>query len=486
MAISWRESLSVGVADVDSDHKALFTLAAAMERAVGNRDERGMALAMQTLVGGISSHFSKEERILGANDHPRLAEHRAQHDSALERIFLLRHYFLMARDPERKCAFAGDALLFLVRWLERHIQEDDADLKPGAPMTAQPNPAPAPAKSPVPALVAANDGDVDYALPPHLDHLLRRLAYQVPVPGPAAFGFESFEQLCAAAIRRRIDKVLLFFQRSNPAIRRDLPPPFVASPDFARRFGEAVELLILPSMLQSRQFRQLESRLDWQAANTDSFWDAVDGALAEDMWGRWAAAWDDLRLVERIKEDGGRVFQVKPGLKILREMLIPSCPHGYDLLRIGNVEIGAFRSLFDPRHDLTVGLEAAWRSCHDFYEQEMEPRVFQQRARDGALRDYLLSAHAKFSDHWGEFLILTCHRVFGRVSTRYLERLTFSLGKTPEDRLAHMPFLIGYLAQLAGHPHVRRHEREDEERYQAERQDLQKVLSGRDAMAGVG
>lgn len=490
MTVSWRESLSVGLDDVDSDHKALFTLIGAMDRAIECGDIAAMGLAMQTLVSGICDHFSREERILLARSDSRLKRHRDSHDTALERFILLRRRFQFAESPAEKCAIAGHAHQFLVQWLGNHIATEDSDLK----TPPQSLPAPSSIQSPAPPgggswpepKAAGGEGDVDYALPPHLAHLLQRLSYETPRPGPAARGFKSFEQLCGAAIQRRVDAVLLFFQRSNPAITRGLPPPFIASPDFAHRFAEVVERLILPTMLQSRQLRLVATHLDWQEASADVFWTAVDPTLAEDMLVRWRAAWDDLKLVSRLKEDGTRVLQVKPATKILREMLSPVSPHDYDLPRIGNVEIAAFRTLFDPLRDLTAGLEAAWRGCHDLYEQELDPRMFQQRARDGALRDYLLSTHGKFSDHWGEFLVLTCHRVFGRVTTRYLERFSLSLGRTPEERHAHMPFLISYLSQLAGHPHIRRAERDAEDRWQAGRQELQKVLRGLSPGGGEG
>ena len=483
MTISWRESLSVGLADIDSDHKALFTLAGAMARAIGLGDMAGMGLAMRTLVGGLSEHFSREERILQARGDSRLEPHRASHDDALERLFLLHHRFMMMETPDGKYAIIEEAHGFFVQWLENHTATEDADLRPLSTSEADLSPILVPpARDPEASAgesgASAGDGDIGYTLPPHLAHLLRRVEYHIPRPAPAASGFDSFDSLCAAAIRRRTDSVLLFFQRSNPALSRGLPPPFIASAEFAGRFAEAVERLIVPAMLASRQLRQLANQMDLRKTTAASFWDAVDRPITEDMAARWKGAWDDLLLRERERDDGVRVLQVKPATRQLREILSPSSPQAYDLARIGNVEIRAFRSLFDPSRDLTVGLEAAWRSCQDLYEQELEPRVFQQRARDGALRDYLLSVHGKFSDHWGEFLILTCHRAFARVTTRYLERLSLSLGRTAEERVSHMPFLIGYLAQLAGHPHIRRAERDGEDRWQSERRELQKVLRG--------
>ncbi|OAN46681.1 hypothetical protein A6A04_06140 [Paramagnetospirillum marisnigri] len=477
MTMSWRDSLSVGLAEVDEDHRAMFALAGVMAAAVEAGDLMALDRAMQTLVGGLADHFSREERILAARGDKRLARHRASHDTTLERFILLRRRFILAEAAADKCRVAAEAHDFLTGWLVPHIAAEDTDLRAAARATEIEAPVSLPVP-PSPRDTRAPEGDIDYDLPPHLAHLLRRVAFAVPRLGPPSREFDSFESLCAAAIRRRIDRVLVFFRRHGPQVVRDLPPPFFASEAFAQRFGEAVERLIVPAMLQSRQLRGLAAHLDWRSADADSFWSAVERPLAEDMASRWRAAWDELMLVEKLRDDGSRVLMVKEATKWLREMLKPPSLRDYDLPRIGNTEIAAFRSLFDPAADPLPDLEAAWRKCHDLYEQELDPRVYQQRGSDGALRDHLLALHARLPGHWGEFLVLTCHRTFRRVNTRYLERFTASVGRTAEERLRHMPFLMGYLSQLAGHSHIRTQERDDEDSWKAERQELQKFLRG--------
>ena len=484
MAIQWQDAMSIGVPDLDADHRALIGLINGFEASLEAGDEPGTGAAMRDLVGLIADHFSREEDLLSGIGCPSFYAHRDSHDAVADRIHLLRRRYLVATDPDTRRDIATTLLGFIRTSLMDHILTEDnamgrrmapaADQRPPPPVLSEP--APSAAKAPP-------RQDVEYSLPPHLAHLLTRLDYiQAELPRPRG-GFDSFEVLCAEAVARRIEEVLVVFHKHNPAFHHSLPLPFILSPDFVPRLRQAVERLIMPELLKSRLLRQMTTRCDWRTVDGDSFWDYVDNALADDMLERWRLAWDELKLVERVKDDGSRVFQVKETTRALRDMLQPPSPEAYDLPRIGNTEIETLKSLFDPTRDLAGGLHAAWQRCHDLYEQEMEPRVFQQTAREGALRDYLLLAHQQYAGHWGEFLTLTAHRVFGRVTTFFLERFITNLGRTEQERAAHMPYLMRYLHQVRDRPEIRRREREEEAEWQAQRQELRNVLKGITAAA---
>lgn len=489
MAIQWQDAMSIGVPDLDADHRALIDLINGFEASLEAGDEAGTGAVMRDLVGLIADHFSREENLLSGIGCPSFYAHRDSHDAVADRIHLLRRRYLVATDSGVKRDVATTLLGFIRTSLMDHILTEDnamgrrmapaADQRPLPPVPAEPAPAVA-AKAAAPR---SDQQDVEYSLPSHLAHLLTRLNYvQAELPRPRR-GFDSFEALCVEAVARRIEEVLVVFHKHNPAFLHVLPLPFILSPDFVPRFRRVVEHLIMPELLKSRLLRQMTSRCDWRTVDSESFWEYVDNPLADDMLERWRLAWDDLKLVERVKDDGSRVFQVKETTRALRDLLQPPSPEAYDLPRIGNTEIETLKSLFDPTHDLAGGLHAAWQRCHDLYEQEMEPRVFQQKAREGALRDYLLLAHRQYAGHWGEFMTLTAHRVFGRVTTFFLERFSTNLGRTEQERAGHMPYLMRYLHQVRDRPEIRRREREEEAQWQAQRQELQNVLKGITAAA---
>ncbi|CAA7624450.1 conserved hypothetical protein [Magnetospirillum sp. LM-5] len=324
----------------------------------------------------------------------------------------------------------------------------------------------------------ARDRDVEYALPPNLAHLLKRMDYVVPeLPAPTR-DFATFEKLCLAAICRRVDTILVFFQRHNPALRLELPTFFLASPEFAGRFHQVIEKFVFPTIWDSRQVRMLATNFDWASEDADSFWDHVTRPLERSIQQGWITAWDDLRLLETHR-NGGKVLQVKDATKELRQLLLPSDPMVYDIPKIGNREIGVFKSLLDPANDWSEVLNRSWRLCYDLYEQEKDPRVFQDKARDGAFRDGLLTVFGRFPPEWADFLVLTCHRVFPRVTTSFLERFATNLGRNEAEREAHIPYTIRYLRQVREIPEIREREREQEMEWEDKMKELRNYLANR-------
>lgn len=319
--------------------------------------------------------------------------------------------------------------------------------------------------------------DLEYWLPPHLAALLARIDYVVPVLPPVT-QCASFDDLCRDAIFRRIDNVLVFFQRYNPAVSRELPPLFLFSPEFAAKFKRAVATFIYPHVRDSRQVRVLATSVDLSKTDPQRFWQGVDATLRTKLALAWRAAWERLKLVEAGHENDQRIMQIKTATRALREMLQPDSPQIYDLPKIGNREIDLFSSLLDPETDWQAQLSTEWQRFHDFYEQEMDPRVFQQRAREGVLRDNILAAAQKFPEQWSDFLVLLCHRVFPRVNASFIESFVTSIGRDVAERERRAPYLMRYLGQLEQHPHAREVERCEEEQWKEKIQELRVFLKG--------
>lgn len=152
--------------------------------------------------------------------------------------------------------------------------------------------------------------DVEYWLPSHLAHLLARIEYAAPgLPPPEKFS--TFDELCLAAIYSRIDNVLVFFQRHNPALRRELPPIFLFSAEFSAKLKRAIGKFIYPYIRDSRQIRVFATNVDLSKINSRTFWDSVDSTLKSKLIATWRAAWGDLKLIEAGRENDSRLMQVK-------------------------------------------------------------------------------------------------------------------------------------------------------------------------------
>lgn len=483
MAVAWRDGMSLGVAELDADHKRLIDLVNVGEIAVAEKKHDRVRAILAALVAYGDDHFPKEEAVMAAAKFPLLTEHKVLHQALSRRARLLQQKYVAAVDNDERDKIGAVVTAVLNEWLLNHVIREDIKLARYTKNIEQG----AVVLTGMPAEIsdeerkrqrAERDRDTEYQLPPNLAHLLTRVEYVVPDLPPVKGGFASFERLFEAAICRRIDNILVFFQRHNPSRTLELPPTFLASPVFAEKFYDAVSKFIFPVIWNSRQVKMLASSLEWAEMDVDTFWGKVSRQMQETILGSWNAAWEDMMLIEVAKPDGTKVWQVKEPTKKLREML-HAPDNAYDLPRVGNREIQIFRSLMDPCNDWWLRLNQIWQTCHDLYEQEKDPRVFQQKAREGALRDGLLGIFSKFPEQWGDFLVLTCHRVFPRISTQFLESFTTNWGRNQAEREAYVPYTIRYLRQVHDHPEIRQRERAEEEEWQAQMQELRNYLTGR-------
>jgi hypothetical protein len=319
--------------------------------------------------------------------------------------------------------------------------------------------------------------DLEYYLPPHLEHLLKHIEYDQPTPLPPTGNFASFDDLCLAALNHRLDLVFVFFHKRNPAVTRLLPPPFLLSPEFAERFKLAVATLIFPKIRASRQLRLLASNIDIASTTSETFWQHINESMGRLLQLTWNTAWNDLRLIEEVRNDE-KVMKVKDEVKALRKVLQPPNPECYDLPHVANREIELFKSLLSTTIDWWPPLSEFWWICHTLYEQEWDPRVFQQQAREGALRDKLLNGFNAFPEPWHDFLLLMMHRIFPRIGTRFLERFVYNLGQSEEAREVRMPYLMREIKQARSRPDIRKQEHLDEENWRHQVKTLNDYLKG--------
>jgi len=483
MGLVWREAMSIGHAAIDADHKMLLNLVNASEK---YKDDWNPVLIGEILKRAkkyAEEHFSREEALMKASGYPGADAHAELHRQFQAKAIAIFNAFHESEDVDKKKRCSTLLFNVLADHFVNHILKEDLKLKPYVKDSVS--------SSVVWAGVdnqsagqerQRRNQDVEYALPPELAHLLQRIdTVVIPQPPAPQADFADFDALCEAAIWYRINRVLVFFHRHNAALSRELSPIFICSPEFAEKFRLAVARFIFPVIRNSRQVKLLSTNFDWSSVDSENFWTLVTPVLKQAILFSWADAWDALRLVPTKRADGTRVLQVSEQTKLLRDMLQPSEAAAYDLPRVGNREIETFKSFLDTTNDWWPLLNTAWDICFDIYEQEKDPRIFQQKAREGALRDNLLAAFEKFPEKWGDFIVLVCHRALPRVSTLFLESFTTNFGPSAGARESHVPFTMYYLNQARQHPEMRARELQEEETWQAQAKQLRDFLSGRKA-----
>ncbi len=119
--MEWSAALSVGVDELDSQHKVLVGLVNELHEALTQGREREVLDAVLTrLVEYTRIHFAVEESLMRLLGYPGLDAHMEEHRALIARLNAL-----------RRKADAGDATVsielmdFLKLWLTSHIMESD-------------------------------------------------------------------------------------------------------------------------------------------------------------------------------------------------------------------------------------------------------------------------------------------------------------------------------------------------------------------------
>jgi hemerythrin len=126
MGIEWRESLSVGVEEIDSQHKQLLRhfdqLLKACESGKGIGE---LKILLGFLDGYVIHHFSDEEGIQRQHGYPGYEAHKREHDWFVARLKALR------RDTGREevaLHHVVETNHLLLKWLIHHISTVDVQL----------------------------------------------------------------------------------------------------------------------------------------------------------------------------------------------------------------------------------------------------------------------------------------------------------------------------------------------------------------------
>lgn len=133
-SISWSEMMSVGVPEIDADHKTLLGLLNHLHHAVGDPEEfAALGSVLLALEDYVEHHFTREERMMVAARYPNIEGHKAAHSLLTGRVRDLRerydgHGAHCAKDGHG-AVHAKECLDFLGKWLVDHICTADMDYR---------------------------------------------------------------------------------------------------------------------------------------------------------------------------------------------------------------------------------------------------------------------------------------------------------------------------------------------------------------------
>ena len=122
----WDDVLSVGVDEVDDDHKKLADLANLLNHAVtegGSAEYIGAIL--EELIKFAAWHFCHEERLMLMYQYPGAEDHKTEHRELIESAKELQQKFIQTGSLDEK-----EDLEFIEQWITEHILV--ADMKMGS------------------------------------------------------------------------------------------------------------------------------------------------------------------------------------------------------------------------------------------------------------------------------------------------------------------------------------------------------------------
>ncbi len=119
--IEWRDEFSVGVEEIDAQHRQLIGLINELADAKGADGASDLVSdILSRLVDYVAYHFGNEEKYMVRFDYEDLVPHRQEHRAFIRKVQDLRRGYLEDRET-----LSDDLSAFLMEWLETHILGTD-------------------------------------------------------------------------------------------------------------------------------------------------------------------------------------------------------------------------------------------------------------------------------------------------------------------------------------------------------------------------
>jgi hemerythrin len=127
MAVQWSDSLASGSAEIDTQHKELFTrvnsLLNAFDKGTAGRDE--VSKIVQYLTEYVVFHFGTEEKHMEKFGYSSMSAHKAQHEQFVKTFMRLKERMPM---EGINAQLTEDTKQLVVDWLINHIKYSDRAL----------------------------------------------------------------------------------------------------------------------------------------------------------------------------------------------------------------------------------------------------------------------------------------------------------------------------------------------------------------------
>ncbi|MCU7795941.1 MAG: bacteriohemerythrin [Candidatus Thiodiazotropha sp. (ex Semelilucina semeliformis)] len=119
--VEWSDTLSVGIEEIDEQHKVLVDLVNKMHEAIHQRHGSDVVNSiLKDLADYTRIHFAVEESLMRILNYPGYDEHKEIHEELLHSVVDLQD-----KVATGKKSIGFELMHFLKTWLTKHIMEED-------------------------------------------------------------------------------------------------------------------------------------------------------------------------------------------------------------------------------------------------------------------------------------------------------------------------------------------------------------------------
>jgi hemerythrin len=124
--ISWTDNLSVGIKEIDDQHKKFLELVNQLHDAVvAKKSHEVESKIIDSLIEYAFYHFTLEERYLDRSNYPHTEQHKKEHEEFVDKIIKFR------KEHEKgKLAFTIKMINFMNNWWINHVLNSDKKYEP--------------------------------------------------------------------------------------------------------------------------------------------------------------------------------------------------------------------------------------------------------------------------------------------------------------------------------------------------------------------
>ncbi|MGE5671717.1 MAG: bacteriohemerythrin [Fibrobacterota bacterium] len=119
--MEWNDSMSVGVQQIDNEHKKLVDLVNTLNDSMKNgKSKEALQIVFSELVDYTIEHFSNEELLMQKVNYSNITGHKREHDELTKKVRVLKDDFISG-----KMMVSIEVRDFLKNWIVNHIQKTD-------------------------------------------------------------------------------------------------------------------------------------------------------------------------------------------------------------------------------------------------------------------------------------------------------------------------------------------------------------------------